>query len=94
MMDEMMTIETATKRLQNALDALEAALQRRIDGETGEAALAQQIHTLDNDRARLAAELDGVTARSRKLEAANRDIAQRLDHAIATIKSVVAAHGN
>ena len=94
MIDEIMTIEAATKRLQNALDALEAALERRIDGETGEAALAEQIHTLDNDRSRLAAELDGATARSRNLEAANRDIAKRLDHVIATIKSVVAAHGH
>jgi hypothetical protein len=87
------TIEAATKRLQSALDALEAALQRRIDGDSGEAVLAEQIHTLDSDRSRLAADLDMATARSRKLETANRDIVQRLDRAIATIRSVVGPNG-
>jgi len=41
------------------------------------------------DRTRLANTLDGETARSRKLEAANRDIAGRLDTAIASIQSVL-----
>ena len=41
------------------------------------------------DRRRLADSLDGETARSRKLEATNREIAQRLDTAIASIQSVL-----
>ena len=86
-------IEAAIKRLQDALTALDAALERRVGGEHGEAALVQQIHALDVDRSRLASELDGATARSRKLEGSNRDIAQRLDRAIATVKSVVTANG-
>jgi hypothetical protein len=43
------------------------------------------------DRARLAAELDAQTARSRALETANRDIARRLDAAIDNIRSVLGA---
>ena len=52
-------------------------------------ALADQIQALGTDRARLAGELDQVTARSRKLETANREIAQRLDQAIETIRGVL-----
>jgi hypothetical protein len=37
----------------------------------------------------LASTLDGETARSRKLEATNREIAARLDTAIASIQSVL-----
>ena len=84
-------IEAATRRLQLALDALDAALERRIEAAAREASLADQIHTLDADRSRLAAELDVAAARAKALETANRDVAKRLDSAIETIRSVIAA---
>ncbi|HEX4411127.1 MAG TPA: DUF4164 family protein [Xanthobacteraceae bacterium] len=83
-------IETAQRRLFSALDALEAAAERRSEAARAEAALADQVHTLDSDRARLASELDEATARSRNLETASRDVAQRIDQAIATIRGVLA----
>src|SRR6266545_2751101 len=82
-------IEAATRRLQAALHALEAAVERRIDHDRGHAALASQVNAFDADRARLAAELDGAVARSRRLETANREVAQRLDQAIDTIRTVL-----
>jgi hypothetical protein len=85
-------IEAAIKRLQVALDTLEAASERKLESEQREAALTEQVHMLTSDRAQLAAELDGATARARRLETANRDIAQRLDAAIEAVRSVVAAH--
>ena len=88
-MTEASAIEAATKRLAAALDALDAALERRRDSDRGENALAAQVHALGTDRSKLASDLDAVTARSRKLEAANRDIAQRLDHAIDSIRQVI-----
>ena len=90
-MTDISPIETATKRLQSALDALDAALERRLERDRGQAALADQVHAFGADRARLAAELDAAAARSRRLESANREVAQRLDAAIETIRSVVAA---
>jgi Domain of unknown function (DUF4164) len=84
-------IEAAIKRLQLALDALEAASERKVQGERRDVALAEQVHVLSSDRAQLAAELDGATARARRLETANRDIAQRLDAAIETVRAIVAA---
>ena len=54
-------------------------------------ALAAQVHALGSDRSKLASDLDAATARSRKLEATNREIAQRLDGAIDSIRSVIEA---
>jgi chromosome segregation ATPase len=85
-------IEAAIKRLQVALDTLEAASERKLESERREAALTEQVHVLTSDRAQLAADLDGATARARRLETANRDIAQRLDAAIEAVRSVIAAH--
>ncbi len=88
-MSEQTAIETATRRLTQALDALEAAAERRIEAETAGVQLADRLHAVDADRSRLAAELDTQAARARQLEAANRDIARRLDAAIESIRSVI-----
>jgi uncharacterized membrane protein YccC len=72
-----------------ALDALDAAVERRREADRNEDTLAAQIQTLGLDRARLASALDVEAARSRKLEATNREVAERLDTAIATIQSVL-----
>jgi hypothetical protein len=86
-------IDSAVKRLALALDALDAAVERRRDGDRNENSLAAQVQTLGLDRARLASALDGETARSRQLEATNREIATRLDTAIASIQSVLEGGG-
>ena len=88
-MTEASTIEIATRRLQAALDALDSAVGRRLERDQGEAVLASQVHAFDTDRARLASELDAAAARARGLENANREVAQRLDAAIATIRAIV-----
>jgi hypothetical protein len=82
-------IELATRRLAAALDALEAAVERRREFDRAEDELAAQIQALGSDRSRLAHELDGTLVRSRALERANREIAERLDVAIDTIRSVL-----
>jgi chromosome segregation ATPase len=90
-MTDASAIEAATKRLSAALDALEGALERRRDTDRGENALAAQVHALGTDRSKLASDLDTATARARRLEAANREIAQRLDTAVENIRSVLEA---
>jgi len=91
-MMEQSAIDTAVKRLALALDALDAAVERRREADRGEDALLAQVQALGLDRARLADTLDGETARSRRLEETNRAIAQRLDVAIASIQSVLDAN--
>jgi uncharacterized membrane protein YccC len=88
-MIEQSAIDMAVKRLALALDALDAAVDRRQQADRGEASLVAQVQALGIDRTRLANTLDGETARSRKLEATNREIAERLDAAIASIQSVL-----
>jgi chromosome segregation ATPase len=82
-------IDAAAKRLALALDALEAALDRRREADRGEETLGAQIQALGADRARLAADLDAQAAQARRLENTNREIARRLDLAIDTIRSVI-----
>lgn len=84
-------IELATRRLAAALDALESAVERRGDSDRADDELAARIQALGADRSQLANELDGTLVRSRALEKANREIAQRLDVAIDTIRSVIDA---
>jgi hypothetical protein len=84
-------IEAATRRLMAALDALESAVERRREADRDENELATRIQALGADRSRLADELDGSLVKSRRLERANREIAERLDAAIGTIRSVLDA---
>lgn len=90
-MTEPSAIDAASKRLALALDALAAAVERRRDADRGEETLADQLHALGTDRSRLASELDAAAARARSLETTNREVAQRLDAAIDTIRSVLVA---
>jgi hypothetical protein len=82
-------IDVATRRLMSALDALESAVERRREADRDEDELATRIQALGADRSRLADELDGSLVKSRKLERANREIAERLDVAIGAIRAVL-----
>jgi len=91
-MTDTSAIDAATKRLALALDALEAAVERRREADRGQEGLEAQLHALGTDRSRLASDLDAAVARARSLEGTNREIAERLDAAIDTIRSVLEAH--
>jgi predicted nucleic acid-binding Zn-ribbon protein len=84
-------IDAATRRLMTALEALESAVERRREADRDENELASRIQALGADRSRLADELDGSLVKSRRLERVNREIADRLDSAIGTIRSVLHA---
>src|SRR6201985_1462886 len=79
-------IDAATRRLMTALDALESAVERRREADRDENERAARIQALGADRSRLADELDGSLVKSRRLERANREIAERLDAAIGTLR--------
>ncbi len=85
-------IESATRRLALALDALEAAVERRRETDRGEEQLAAQLHALGSDRSRLASELDAAAAHAKRLETSNREIARRLDVAIDGVRTVIEAN--
>lgn len=85
-------IEAATRRLMQALDTLEAAVERRREADRDEDQLLAQLQALGSDRSRLAAELDAAAAHARRLETANREIARRLDLAIENVRAVIEAN--
>jgi len=82
-------IEAASKRLTQAINALEAAVERRCEADRSEAGLAAQVQALGDDRARLAADLDAVSARAKQLETANREAVRRVDLAMQSIRDVI-----
>ena len=88
-MTDSSAVEQVTRRLTQALDLLDAAVERRIEIDRSRAVLAAQVHTLDAARSKLAADLDSQLAKVRGREAANRDVAQRLDAAMDNIRSVL-----
>ncbi len=85
-------LENALARLDGALAQLEAAARRRVEAERGRANLETELALMQDDRARLAAELDGATARLGDVETAAADVDQRLQRAMNVIGAVIARH--
>jgi chromosome segregation ATPase len=83
-------LDAALKRLATALDRLDAASERRAKADALRANLEEELAIMQDDRSRLAVELDGAIARSKSLELANDEVARRLNSASAEIRAVLA----
>ena len=88
-MSDTLAVEQAVKRLSAALDALDAAMEMRLEADRRRGTLAEEVHDFSLDRSRLAAELDNVQAHSRALETTNREAARRLDEAMNVIRDII-----
>lgn len=86
-------LDAALKRLADALESLEAADERRAAAERGRADLEEELGVMQDDRARLAAELDGALAGNRALTLASADVNGRLERAEAMLNELLAAAG-
>jgi hypothetical protein len=82
-------LDAALKRLAAALDRLDAAGERRAKADALRTNLEDELAVMQDDRSRLAVELDGAVARARSLELANDEVARRLNYASAGIKAVL-----
>jgi 2-methylisocitrate lyase-like PEP mutase family enzyme len=82
-------LDAALKRLAAALDRLDAAGERRAKADALRTNLEDELAVMQDDRSRLAVELDSAIARAKSLELANDEVARRLNHAIAGIKAVL-----
>jgi hypothetical protein len=91
-MNDRKDVEAVTQRLRAAIEALESAVERRLEVAVGDGAVADQIHALALDRSKLADDLDAAAARSKSLEATNREIAERIEVAMSAIRSVIAVN--
>jgi hypothetical protein len=85
----MATLEEAGKRLEAALTLLEISIGRRFDTASRRGDLETELQIMQDDRARLAVDLDGTTARLSQVEAATDDVARRVQRAIGAIRDVL-----
>jgi Domain of unknown function (DUF4164) len=81
--------EPSLRRMRAAIDMLEAAVERRarLDAKRGDA--DEEFALMQDDRARLALELDEALGRNRTLEAANAEAAKRLAQASAALEKLI-----
>jgi len=84
-------LDAVLKRISTALDYLDAAVERRAELERQQTDLSEEYTVMQDDRARLAVELDGSSARAQHLERAAREAGKRLERASVTIKAILAA---
>jgi hypothetical protein len=80
------SVEAALERLEAAVSKMEDVVERRIEADRVHSGRDVEVQALSDDRSRLADELDATYARFARLETANREVSQRLDRAIDTIR--------
>jgi chromosome segregation ATPase len=84
-------MEAALERLSRTLDLLEQAVDARSEAESRRAERDEALSVLEDDRSRLAVELDGALARNRSLQHAAEDVSRRLEAAGTTVQALLAA---
>lgn len=84
------TLDEALRRLEAAVGLIEAAVARRLDAERRRGDLETELQIMQDDRARLAMELDGASARLSRIETAAEDVERRVGRAIGTLREVLA----
>ena len=85
----MESLEISLKRLASAVEALEWAADLRMRHDEARATTQEEFALMQDDRSRLAVELDAAVDRSRALESANTEAAKRLAHAAEAIERVL-----
>jgi hypothetical protein len=83
------SFESALKSLDASLGQLEAAAQRKLDLERRRGDLETELAIMQDDRSRLATDLDGTLSRLRRVEGAADEAVRRLDRAMLAISAVL-----
>lgn len=82
-------LDHALSRLEGALGQLEAAARRRLEVERGRANLETELTLMQDDRARLAVELDGSMARLGQVQSVAEEVDRRLDRAMTALHEMI-----
>jgi hypothetical protein len=82
-------VEPSLKRMSEALDLLEAAVERRLRYDARREDADEEFALMQDDRSRLAVELDGALDRNRALEAANIAAAEKVEKVAARIEDML-----
>lgn len=83
------SFETAVNILEASLAQLENVTHRKLDLERRRGDLETELAIMQDDRSRLAIDLDGSMSRLKRVESAADGALQRLDRAMLTIQSVL-----
>lgn len=83
------TLDDAMKRLESALSLLEASVSRRLEAEKRRGSLETELQLMQDDRSRLAVELDGALTRLNRFEVATDDVSKRVHEAIGAVQTVL-----
>src|ERR1700721_509485 len=83
------SLETSLNRLASAVDAFEWATDLRMRHDDTRASTQEEFALMQDDRSRLAVELDAAVDRSRALESANSEAAKRLGRAAGGVRRVL-----
>ncbi|MDI9848619.1 DUF4164 family protein [Rhodoblastus sp. 17X3] len=84
-------LDAARRRLRAALEGLDAAVIRQAERAIEQADQTAEYSALQDDRSRLALEVDSALNRVRALEGANGEAARRIERAAAAVRAVLAA---
>ena len=82
-------LELSLKRLGHAVELIERATERRMLHDVARVNTEEEYVLMQDDRARLAVELDAALDRSRTLEAANEQAGERLARAAQAIGHII-----
>jgi hypothetical protein len=85
----MALVEDTLHRLEAALASLELVTTRRLEIEKGRGDLETELQIMQDDRSRLAVDLDGALARLDRVGTAATETNLRLVRAVATLKSLL-----
>ncbi|PLX35860.1 MAG: hypothetical protein C0606_17350 [Hyphomicrobiales bacterium] len=91
-MAETSRVQSALQRFEKALNALEEAVELRLEMDQRFSGIDDELQRLSEDRSRLAQDLDTEQARSTRLEETNREVSRRLVSAMESVRSVLEAH--
>jgi hypothetical protein len=82
-------LESSMRRLAAAVDSLELAAAKRMRHDDTRTTAEEEYALMQDDRSRLAVELDAALDRSRALEAANVEAGERLAQAAQAIGQIL-----
>ena len=87
------TIRQSLVRLRAAVEALEQADTRRRENQRQTGPIETELALMQDDRARLATELDAALARSNRVEALSEDLSRKVDAAMTAVRAVLEKNG-